>query len=194
MAKVQMQCPSCGGEVELGDIECRHCGTNLKSGESFAARVKQAKGKASHPELFSGRIYLGVTIAFVLVVFAGYMYQRGVEKTIRQVPELFEYPVLKMQEIRDIRAMGDSAGAAGKQKLADYHYGQARMRAEQLIAWIETEDRHIKLDSLYAPEKKRPSWMPPEREYDRRAAKRLLKTLKAKVQRLLDSIPKPTAA
>ena len=56
MAKVVLQCPSCGKEVELGEIECKYCGVNLKSGEAYESKVKKGKSKDKHPEHFGAGI------------------------------------------------------------------------------------------------------------------------------------------
>jgi hypothetical protein len=195
MAKVQMQCPNCGGEVELGDIECRHCGVNLKSGETYETRVKQAKGKARHPEHFAARIYFGVGVAFVLCVFAGMMYQRAVEKTFEQGPELFEYPVRKMEEIDGLLHAAGQAEGKGEAEVARKGYKTARKRTEELITWIEQTERGIKLESLYSPTsalqnpRRYRATQPEQTDYNKRLAKRQLRNLKAKAEHMLEGIP-----
>jgi hypothetical protein len=189
MAKVELQCPSCGGQVALGDIECVHCGVNLKSGEAFESRVKQAKGRGFHPEHFAGGLYIGVVTAFVLVMFAGWMYQKAVHKTMQQRPALFSYPVLRMEELDDIVATGHVAAAEGQPNVADYHYLQARKHMEALIVWIEKEDQRIKPKDPYAPETSGRHGTRAERKYNKRRAKKVLKSLKAKAEFKLRQIP-----
>lgn len=195
MGKVLMQCPSCGGQVELGDIECSQCGVNLKSGESYETRVKQAKGKAIHPEHFTGRIYVGLVFVFGLCVFAGYMYQRVVEATITETSKeglnLFQYPVWKMQEIDDLVAAGDQEAKEGNAAAARESYGEARKRMQELIQWLGQEADAIKPKQPFAlsdDDSRRRRWRP-EPEYNKRVAKRLLKNLKAKAEHRLKQMP-----
>ncbi len=73
MGKEQtLECPSCHGMVTVGEIKCPHCGVNLKSGESFEAQVKRARGKAKHKEIYTGGLYIGIMLAVGLCIFAGY--------------------------------------------------------------------------------------------------------------------------
>lgn len=194
MAKVRLQCPSCGSEVELGDIECKNCGVNLKSGETYETRVKQAKGKATHPEQFAGRVYMGVTVAFALCAFAGLMYQRAVEKTIKDRPDLFKYPVLKLEEIDGLVAMGSSARDTGDADVALQRFKRARKETEDLISWLVAHDKGIKLEQLYSSESALQAppgsrRKPEEPEYNKRLAKRILQNLKAKAEHKLNEIP-----
>ncbi|MHC4593158.1 MAG: hypothetical protein ACYS8L_10770 [Planctomycetota bacterium] len=189
MAKVELQCPSCGGLVELGDVECVHCGVNLRSGESYETRVRQARGKGLHPEHFAPGLYMGAAIAFALAVFAGWMYQRAVQKTIQDKPGFFRYPVLRIQELDDLVAAGHIAAAKGKPNEADYHYNRARKGMEELIHWIDAEDARIRVKDPYSPETPdRHTWRV-EKKYNKRGAKRLLKNLRAKAEFKLSQIP-----
>jgi len=189
MAKAQLECPSCGSKVELGDITCKICGVNLKSGESFETRVRQARGKAVHPEHFTGRIYISVVMAFGLVVFSGLMYQIIVEKTITQVPELFRYPVEKLEEIRGLVARGDTEEAQGHQEEAQQVYRLARQRTEELIQWLTAEADAIVVETPFREEGPKRHSYRQEKEYNKPVAKRLLKDLRAKAQVELDRIP-----
>jgi hypothetical protein len=203
MAKAQLECPSCGSKVELGDITCKVCGVNLKSGESFETRVRQARGTAVHPEHFTGRIYISVVMAFGLVVFSGLMYQIIVEKTISQVPELFRYPVEKLEEIRGLvaradteaaeghklLAKGDTEAAQGHQEEAQQVYRLARQRTEELIQWLTSEADAIVVETPFRAEGPKRHSYRQEKEYNKPVAKRLLKDLRAKAQVELDRIP-----
>jgi hypothetical protein len=203
MAKAQLECPSCGSKVELGDITCKICGVNLKSGESFETRVRQARGKAVHPEHFTGRIYISVVMAFGLVVFSGLMYQIIVEKTITQVPELFRYPVEKLEEVRGLvargdteaaqghklLAKGDTEAAQGHQEEAQQVYRLARQRTEELIEWLTSEADAIVVETPFRMEGPKRHSYRQEKEYNKPVARRLLKDLRAKAQVELDLIP-----
>lgn len=168
MAEVELKCPSCGRTVQLGDIECPHCGVNLKSGESFAARVKRARGKAKHPEGLTGGIYVGVAIVFLLLSLAGYFYQSRMESVIEEKPELFVHYIEDLQLIEDWEA-------AGK-------YADARKKAQELSEQLLNEAARIKPKQAYDPDAKKEKW-------DKRGAKRLLNNLRAKVERKLDELP-----
>ena len=188
--EVKLQCPSCHGEVSLGEVECPHCGVNLKSGESYEARVEQAKGKSMHPEHFGGRICLAVAFALTLVLFAGFMWERAVQKVFAAKPDLFKYPVLKLQEIDDMIARGYREQARGEDTVARKTFVDARRETEELITWIDEKDESIKPDVPYAKEPtRRGSRWRTETKYNRRLAKRVLKNLKAKAESRLKRMP-----
>ncbi len=192
MAKAQLQCPACGSKVLLGDIECKVCGVNLKSGESFEARAKKAKGKAVHPEHFAGRIYLGVVLAFGMFVFAGVMYQtQMVMKSFKERPDLYQAPVLELQKIEDLITEGDNEQAAGNAKAAQEDYTAARESAQKLIDGLQKQVDSIQPEEPYAATA-RPNpyqYGTNEPKYNRTMARRLLSDLQAKAEKLLDRIP-----
>jgi uncharacterized membrane protein YvbJ len=191
MAKPQLQCPACGSKVELGDIECKVCGVNLKSGESFEARAKKAKGKAVHPEHFTGRIYVGVAVAFGMVVFAGLMYQtKVVEKSFAERPDLYQYPVQQLQEVQDLVTVARQEAASGNAKAAAEDYRTATQRAQTLIEWLTTQADRIKPEQPYERQTYDP-YTPGSNQpkYNRTVARRVLNDLKAKAERELSSIP-----
>ncbi len=189
MGKVILKCPSCGKDVELGDIECKHCGVNLKSGEAFESRVKKAKGKDKHPEHFGGGLLLGVTLGFAAFVFSGYMYQGAVEKTFAQKPDLFKYPVQRMREIGDMILAGDALGAKGESKLARAKYEEARDATTELMKWLQTTADQVKPEQPYKKEHESIYGRPQEPNYNKRVAKRQLTNLKVKAQDMLETIP-----
>ena len=191
MAKAQLQCPACGSRIQLGDIECKVCGVNLKSGESFAARAKKAKGKAVHPEHFAGRLYFGVVIAFGLFVFAGLMYQtQMVERSFKERPDLYQGPVQQIQQIQDLITEGDQEQAAGNAKAAQEHYTDARDTAKKLMDALDTQVNSIKPEEPYAPEQQSPyAYGSAQPKYNRTMARRLLSDLRAKAENQLNRIP-----
>lgn len=191
MAKAKLQCPSCGSKVELGDVECKVCGVNLKSGEAYETRMKQARGKAIHPEHFGGRIAVGVVLAFGLFVFAGLMYQtQMVTRALTERPDLYQYPVSKLQQIDDLIAMGAKAEADGNVQQAQQHYAAATKAADTLIGELTRVDNDIKPEELYSVSTgTRRSAYRKEPEYHKRLAKRMLRDLRAKAESLKDRIP-----
>jgi len=174
MAEVELKCPSCGRVVHLGDIECPHCGVNLKSGETFETRVKRARGKAKHPEGLTGSIYIGVAIVFLLVSLAGYFYQSRMEDVIEEKPELFVERIERIQHIEDLDAAGQ--------------YAEAREEAAALAEELKQEAEKIKPEQAYAPDNSGP-FSRKRRQWDKRGAKRLLNNLRAKVERKLEQLP-----
>ncbi len=191
MAKAQLQCPACGSKVQLGDIECKVCGVNLKSGESFETRAKKAKGKAVHPEHFAGRIYVGVVVAFGMFVFAGVMYQtQMVAKSFKERPDLYQGPVQEIQKIEDLITEGNVEQAAGNVKAAQEDYTAARESAQKLIEALRLQVDSIKPEEPYATEQRSPyDYGNKEPRYNRTMARRLLSDLRAKAEKLLDRIP-----
>jgi hypothetical protein len=174
MAKVMLKCPNCGQQVELGDIECKHCGLNLKSGESYESQVKKAKGKAEHPEHFSSPVFVGAALAFSLFLFAGYMYQRRMETAVRDRPDLLVPAIEEFQQIDDL--------------VHAKEYVQAQQRTQALIASLDKRAASIDVPEPYAKEDTSP-WRRPQAKYNRAAVRRLLLTLKAKAERKLTEIP-----
>jgi len=175
MGKVELKCPSCGAPVELGQVECRQCGMNLKSGETYEAQRQRARGKSRHPEHFAPAIYGGVIIALALFALAGFLYQRRVERAIIDQSELLRYPALKLQEIDDTIAAQD--------------YTTAREMAVELLDWLEIEASMINPKLPYTPEPDRGYGAQVREKHDDRAAKRLLLNYTAKTQRKLAGIP-----
>lgn len=172
MASPQLKCPSCNGPVDLGEIECPHCGVNLKSGESYEARVKRARGKLKHSEGLSGGLYLGVGLAFLLCTVGGYMYQTKMEAAIKERPHFFVGPIEDFQKVEDLVAGG----------LHDL----ARDRAKELVEKLEAEAESIRPRDRYARPKS--PWARRRRKFDERGARRLLNNLKAKTEFKLNKI------
>jgi len=180
MGKAQeLECPSCHGTVTLGEVTCPHCGVNLKSGESFEAQVKRAKGKAKHKEIYTGGLYAGIILAVGVVVFAGFMYQRSMQKIIASRSAVFAPLIERMEHVRDL-------ADAGK-------YGEARQTGEALLKDLQAADDAIKpgvafdvgqVSDSYSrlPQTNKPKG-------DERAAKRLLANMITKTHRLIDTLP-----
>ncbi len=189
MAKVTLKCPGCDKDVELGEVECPHCGVNLKSGESYETKQKKARGKDQHPEHFAGGVYAGVIIALTLALFAGYMYQSMVEKTITRAWDIFKYPVEKLQEIEDLVTMGNHHVAADEPTIAKEKYGEARKGGQELITYLDQQYQLIRPPDPYAKKPTDRYGREAKPEFNKRIAKRLLHNLKLKAQRTLEEIP-----
>jgi uncharacterized membrane protein YvbJ len=191
MAKAQLQCPACGSKVQLDDIECKICGINLKSGESFEVKAKKARGKAVHPEHFSGRIYVGVVVAFGMVVFAGLMYQtQVVEKSLAERPDLYQGAVEEFQGIEDLLARGGQEAASGDAKAAAEDYRNARERTQKLRDGLKATADAIRPEEPYAKDDRSPYvYGSQEPKYNRTVAKRVLYDLAAKAENELNRIP-----
>lgn len=180
--EVKLQCPSCHADVKLGDIECPRCGVNLKSGESYETRVKQAKGKNLHPEHFGGRIGLAVGFGLAVVLFAGYMWESSVRKLFGERPELFRPALEELQAIDDMIVRVQAQRAAGETAAADKAKADAARRADALEKSLLALDNEIKPDVPYT---KAPATIGTltrkEKPFNQTLAKRQLKNLRAKV-------------
>jgi len=178
MAKQTLSCPNCNGVVALGEIICPHCGVNLKSGESFETQVKRAQGKAKHEEKYTGGLYVGITLAVALFIFAGYMYQRSMEKLLADKPELFKPHIEELQYVQDLVAAGD--------------YATAHERGSALAQKLQEEADGITPETPFRVGDVSNSYVRGYREtekWNRRGAKKLLFNLKAKTEYLLDHMP-----
>ena len=175
MAAVMLKCPTCGEPVEMGELTCRQCGTNLKSGESFDTQRKRAKSKEKHPEHYSTGIFFGVTVALSLIFFAGYRYQVSAENLFMEKPDVLVPPVLQLQEIDDLVNEGD--------------YDKASKEANDLIDSLDKQAESIKPPEPYSPpEDERYHWKP-QKPYNKAGVKRMLYNLEAKAERGLENIP-----
>jgi len=186
--EARLQCPSCGKEVGLGEIECPHFGVNLKSGEAYETRVKQAKGKQEHPEHFGGRVGAAVVVALGLIFFAGFMYERASRKVLADVPEFFRPPVETLQKVDDMLARADQQQAMGESAAAGKTFADARHELEGLVEWLQKTDESIRSDAAYAQDTNPHPWRQ-QKEYNRGVAKRQLKNLRAKVELRFKRIP-----
>jgi hypothetical protein len=179
MAKVTLQCPSCGGQVDLGDIECRHCGMNLKSGESYDEQIKKAKGKDKHAEHFATPLLMAVAFVFGLLVLAGWLFQSRMEKAIQNERTMFVEYIREFQAIDDLVVAGN--------------YQVARERTEALIKRLDRQAETMDVPDPYTKEKKdpyRPSTLTSRpKGYKPAAIRQLLQTLTAKAERKLKEIP-----
>ncbi len=174
MAEGELECPNCGAGVSLGSIACPNCGVNLKSGETYETQVQRARGKGRHQELYTGGLYVGIVIAFSLIIFAGYMYQRTMEGVIQEKPGLISYPVQEMAEIRGLIERGEHIAANQR----------ARDLAGELAKAIDSIE--VKTPFAWEDSRRPRHGKPRESEASKRATRRLLKTLKAKAERLAE--------
>jgi hypothetical protein len=110
-AKKALKCPACNATVQIGDITCHNCGVNLKSGESYESQIKRARGKQRHREHFVGSVMLGTVLAFALIIFAGFMHQRGTEKLMARNPEYLHNYVGKSMVFEELLGAADKAEA-----------------------------------------------------------------------------------
>jgi len=183
MAKAQLQCPSCGGAVELGQVTCPHCGVNLRSGESFTKRVKRARGRRVNPERTVPGLYVGAVLAFGLLVFSGFMFQRKMETTISKRPELFAEPIATLQWVEDLVAVGDYATA--REEMASLIKALEEQRMSLDVPVYQTRHHYWSSRSWSAWEANEQI----EENYSKRVALLMLSNLKAKAERRLASIP-----
>lgn len=179
MAKEQtLECPSCNGTVALGEVKCPHCGVNLKSGESFEVQVKRARGKAKHKEIYTGGLYVGIALALAVCIFAGYEYQRSVEKVLADQSNTFMPFLQKFQQVRDLADAGQ--------------YAQARTDGQDLLKELQAADDAIVLtpyDATKVTDVYSQSRVPRKSKGDQAGKKRLLANMIAKTKYLLDNLP-----
>jgi len=168
--EAQMECPNCNVSVAIGTETCPECGTNLRTGETYEARVKRAKSEELHPEHFVGHVAFGITILFVLIVMGGFLYQRRVERVMRDREEDFDYFLRGVDEVEALLAQGKGS--------------EARIKADQLIKELEEADAIIVIEDAPTTHQAADPYRRPKAE--RRAEKAQLKNLIKKLRYKLD--------
>lgn len=170
MAEESQMCPNCGTRARPGEILCGHCGTNLETGETWQARVKRAKQKKTHEENFARGIMLLPTIAFALLVFAGFMYQRGAQDGVAQNKDEVATYVQQLERADRLVAFGQTE--------------QARSIYSSVAEELESKASEINPGDAYSPgDEKEES----EREQEA-ARKTILVNLQMKAQHKLDNL------
>lgn len=175
MGESKMQCPNCGGDVTVGTLLCPGCGVNIRTGETFDARVKRAKPKELHGERLQTGIYFGVTLAFAVVMVSGYLFQTRIEKVIRGNGEAFAQYVKELEEIDSLLAQGKKEPAAKK--------------GEALIKALTDRARSIRIED--APTTRQLADPSLKSKGMRKAEKNLLYNLAAKVKHRLPQLELP---
>jgi hypothetical protein len=119
-------CPSCGVPVAVKVEVCPSCGVNIRTGETYESRVQRAKGKELHPEHFSQGMYAGMALVFMIVMVAGFLYQRPTERVLRANYENFVTtfqtvgrPMHYLQALMEIDALAAAGEKEKAQALAD---------------------------------------------------------------------------
>jgi hypothetical protein len=165
----------------------------LKSGEAYETRVKQAKGKAVHPEHFASPVAVGIVIAAAVFLFAGLKWQETCEEGMSQRPDLFGYTTEQMQAADDLVSQGRAALAAGDRDAASTAFEEARTNLEALITWLDQTSEAIQPDETEIltgqPRDQGPFRRNSEPQYDKRVVKRMLVNLLRKAERKFDQVP-----
>jgi hypothetical protein len=178
--------------VGLGDIQCPNCGINLKSGESYESRVKQAKGKMVHPEHFAAPIYVIALVAAAVFLFAGLKWQEACEAAMAQQPEWFDFAVTQMQTMDGLVAKGKQARREGDSEAEKKSFDEARAIGEELVGWLSQTAEAIQPDEseiLTGRPKQVGYGRRMEKQYDKKVVKRMLVNLQKKAERKLEQIP-----
>lgn len=153
------ECPSCNTEVAIGVVECPHCGTNIKSGETWEMKIKRSQIRGEHSEKYMRSVFVGIALAFALVILSGFFTEKGSDEYIRQHPDDFKRYVATMDSI-------DTLIAQGRKEEAD------RM-GEALIKELEKREAGIQEGKSYEHNPTTQS-------------QKLLQNLRKKVQRKLE--------
>ena len=109
--EAQRRCSDCGTKVPVKETECPYCGLNLDTGQSFEVKVKQAKPNRSHQATPLSTLLVMPVIAFALIVFAGYMYQRRAESIMDNNKSAVEPILTKLEKADNLARFGKKAEA-----------------------------------------------------------------------------------
>jgi len=168
----ELTCPNCGVSVKQSDITCPQCGTNMRTGESYETHMKRARSDELHPEHFAGRLGFVVTILFVLIIMAGFLYQRRVEKVLRDQDMVFADFLRRSDAIDTLIASGKTAEARalGRELIGDLKRADESIIIEDAPTTAQRDDRNLRNKS------------------ERKAEKAQLKNLIAKVEYRLEKL------
>jgi len=71
--KQEILCPSCDKPVLVGELQCPHCGVNMRSGETFDTQVKRTRAAAAHSGHIAGTITIGVALLLICTLGGGFV-------------------------------------------------------------------------------------------------------------------------
>ena len=143
-------CPNCSGRVTVGDIECPTCGTNLKTGEAYETRVKRAKQKRVHRGALAHGLVFVPTVGFALVLFAGFMFQKSAEQSIRRNADEYAVYVQKLEQVDALAASGEK--------------DRARDMCKALIEELQQTISTIKVEIAYSEDHKKEAQEAPHKK------------------------------
>ncbi len=90
--KQKILCPSCDKPVVVGELQCPHCGVNMRSGETFDTQVKRTQAAAGHTGHIAGTIMLGVGMLLACTLGGGYILQTRTRTLWQTGPDPFGEP------------------------------------------------------------------------------------------------------
>ncbi len=104
--KPAKDCPNCDEILPAGTVKCKNCGLNIHTGESYEMQVKKAKGAGSSQPPTTGRLGLTILAALGFVFLAGFLYQRGMIRTIQENPDLYQTYAERLETVDELLALG----------------------------------------------------------------------------------------
>ncbi len=184
MSQSVQRCPTCKTEVEKSQVECRVCGMNVKTGESFQDKVKRAKRAETHPEYFHRGILAMVLFGFVIFILAGFMYQRSREKILgREITVIKRLRKTIVYFRKHIERLEELDGMVAARK-----YEDADKAAKTLIKDLNTELGVVRetIKAAYSDDEE--GRVEAAKKSERLVAVSLLENIKAKTEHRLDII------
>jgi len=112
---------------------CPHCGLNIRSGESYDAKVRRVKARDIRVERLGAPLLLGLAFMLGLIMLGGYLYQKRAETVIREKQAEFGNYIWRLETI-------DSLAAAGRIE-------EAREAAEKLARELKARQAQIKIEA-----------------------------------------------
>jgi hypothetical protein len=110
------ECPSCGELVDVGAVICNHCGTNLKSGETFESRVRRQKSKARHPEQFADTLLVGGAFVVGLILLTSFIVQNRAVGILKADPPGLRPVVLGIELVEQLTEIAHDPALSEEQK------------------------------------------------------------------------------
>ena len=155
MGKEVLKCPNCGAKAAIDVILCPTCGTNIRTGETFDAKVKRARPRLLHPERFMKGVYLGVAVVFALVVLAGFVYQCQIEGALKLKPDEFRGYVSRLEMIDALAKRGEKQEArdVAEKLIKELRDKASKIRIEDAPTTAELNDPKRVPRSIRAAEK-----------------------------------------
>jgi hypothetical protein len=157
--KQEILCPSCDKPVLVGEVQCPHCGVNMRSGETFDTQVKRTQAAAGHTGHVAGTIMLAVALLLGSTLGGGYVLHARTRMLLRTGPGLLGEPHRMTNLITRLSMIAPLAEAdsiaecrailAANREALDGTLNYIRIPAKAQSGGSEAKDVYAELQTLF---------------------------------------------